>query len=107
MGVHAATSGLARQLREEEIALGFTAAPELFSRSNGLVYVAGENTMPVTAYEGQDIGRLPNRLPDTVDSVKYLTDKRLSNRLKIAAAAVSPALREENGAVIVHEGVSG
>lgn len=121
-GVHAATSGTGRALTAEEIAMGCTAAPELFPRSillfslipcfadllgcrtNGLVYVAGENSIPTAPSYLQE--RLPNRLPENVDQVKQLVDPALVQRLVAAAAAVSPALRVENGAVIEKEQVS-
>jgi hypothetical protein len=41
-----------------------------------------------------------------VDDVKAMLDPALIVRLKKAAAAVSPALRVENGAVIEREQVS-
>lgn len=46
------------------------------------------------------VERLPNRLPENVDLVKRLLDPRLVERLVASAAAVSPALRVDNGAVI-------
>ncbi|BGP37043.1 hypothetical protein JCM10449v2_000947 [Rhodotorula kratochvilovae] len=95
-GVHASTSGLARGLTDEEKSEGYTRSPELFVRVNGLVYVAGENTIPETAAQRA----LPNKLPDSVDDVKGMLDARLVGRLKRAAGAVSALLKEENGAVI-------
>ncbi|GJN87711.1 hypothetical protein Rhopal_000666-T1 [Rhodotorula paludigena] len=100
-GVHASTSGLARGLTDEEKAEGFTRAPELFTRVNGLVFVAGENTIPET--RSQEPSGLPNKLPPRVDEVKDMIDQRLVGRLKRAAGAVSALLKEENGAVIEKE----
>lgn len=72
-------------------------------RTNGLVYVAGENSTPTSPSPHPDT--LPNRLPPNVDDVKAMLDPALVVRLKKAAAAVSPALRVENGAVIEREQV--
>ncbi|GAA5971400.1 hypothetical protein JCM11641_008339 [Rhodosporidiobolus odoratus] len=107
-GVHASTSGLARGLTQEETAEGYTRSPELFVRANGLIYVAGENSIPeaggATAQrQRRDGGGLPNMLPKTVDEVKGMVDQRLVGRLKRAAGAVSPLLKEENGAVVERE----
>ncbi|BGP13121.1 hypothetical protein JCM10213v2_001040 [Rhodosporidiobolus nylandii] len=102
-GVHASTSGLARGLTEEEKAEGYTRSPELFVRTNGLIFVAGENAIPSDEAAGESRVGLPNKLPGTVDEVKDMLDKRLVDRLKRAAGAVSPLLKEENGAVIVKE----
>jgi hypothetical protein len=104
LGVHAATSGLARALTAEEVSMGYTRSPELFPRSNGCVYVAGENSIPSTELEGAD-GILPNRLPDRADGVGKLLDQKLVGRLRRAAEAVSLALRVENGAIIEKEQV--
>ncbi|ORY92911.1 FAD dependent oxidoreductase [Leucosporidium creatinivorum] len=101
-GVHAATSGTGRQLTEEEIAMGCTAAPELFPRTNGLVYIAGENSTPTVAADHLP-QRLPNRLPDNVVQVKQLVDPLLVQRLTASAAAVSSALDVSKGAVIEKE----
>ncbi|BGO88660.1 hypothetical protein NBRC10512_003488 [Rhodotorula toruloides] len=101
-GVHASTSGLARGLTEEEKREGYTRSPELFVRANGLIYVAGENSIPERGGPQRKDG-LPNKLPDTVDGVKGLLDERCVGRLKRAAGAVSPLLKEENGAVIEKE----
>ncbi|TNY24262.1 FAD dependent oxidoreductase [Rhodotorula diobovata] len=97
-GVHASTSGLARGLTPEEKAEGFTRSPEFFVRTNGLVYVAGENTIPET--RAQRLEGLPNKLPESADEVREMIDERLVGRLKRAAGAVSPLLKEENGAVV-------
>ncbi|GAA6005350.1 hypothetical protein JCM10207_002947 [Rhodosporidiobolus poonsookiae] len=110
-GVHASTSGLARGLSDEEKAEGYTRSPELFVRKNGLIYVAGENTIPETGREVRLLvggGKatevvLPNKLPATVDDVRAMLDQRLVGRLKRAAGAVSALLKEENGAVIERE----
>ncbi|BGP29169.1 hypothetical protein JCM10296v2_000907 [Rhodotorula toruloides] len=101
-GVHASTSGLARGLTEEEKREGYTRSPELFVRANGLIYVAGENSIPERSGPQRKNG-LPNKLPDTVDGVRELLDERCVGRLKRAAGAVSPLLKEENGAVIEKE----
>lgn len=98
-GVHASTSGLARGLTDEEKREGYTRSPELFVRANALIYVAGENSIPEKGGPQRTKG-LPNKLPDMVDGVKDLLDDRCVGRLKRAAAAVSPLLKEENGAVI-------
>ncbi|SCV72647.1 BQ2448_4184 [Microbotryum intermedium] len=103
-GVHAATSGLARDLMAEEIAQGFTKAPELFTRTSGVIYVAGENSVPSTV--AQEVGIMaspqdgPNKLPANVDDVEKLKDDKLVARLKTAAALVSARLNEEKGATI-------
>ncbi|GAA5870599.1 hypothetical protein JCM16303_001530 [Sporobolomyces ruberrimus] len=97
-GVHGDSFGLARGLSEEEKSRGYTRAPEFFVRSNGLVYVAGENSIPESALSIE--GGLPNKLPSTVDRVKGMIDEECVGRLKRAAGAVSPFLKEENGAVI-------
>lgn len=116
-GVHASTSGLARGLTDEEKAEGYTRSPELFVRrtrrgeARELIYVAGENSIPEmlvrggsTAAAGAGVSLavppLPNRLPQSVDEVRDLLDERLIGRLKRAAGAVSPLLKEENGATI-------
>lgn len=111
-GVHASTSGLARGLTDEEKRDGFTRSPEFFVRrkkageERELVYVAGENSIPetrVTPSSASGNGHhhaLPNRLPSTVDGVRDLLDEACVGRLKRAAGAVSPLLKEENGAVI-------
>lgn len=98
-GVHASTSGLARGLTDQEKREGYTRSPELFVRANGLIYVAGENSIPEKGGPQRREG-LPNKLPDTVDGVKNLLDERCVGRLKRAAGAVSPLLKEENGALI-------
>lgn len=103
-GVHAATSGTGRSLTEAELAMGCTAAPELFPRTNGLVYIAGENSTPTIASDLPQ--RLPNRLPDNVELVKQLVDPLLVQRLTASAAAVSAALDVSKGAVIEKEQVS-
>ncbi|GAA5924441.1 NAD(P)/FAD-dependent oxidoreductase [Sporobolomyces koalae] len=97
-GVHGEAFGLARGLTEEEKARGYTRAPEFFVRKNGLVYVAGENSIPASAHESS-VG-LPNKLPQYVNEVKNMVDADCAGRLKRAAGAVSPFLKEENGAVI-------
>lgn len=102
-GVHASTSGLARGLTPEEKAEGFTRSPEFFVRTNGLVYVAGENTIPET--RAQRLEGLPNKLPESADEVREMIDERLVGRLKRAAGAVSPLLKEENGAVVERQQV--
>ncbi|GAA6041708.1 hypothetical protein JCM8097_003093 [Rhodosporidiobolus ruineniae] len=99
-GVHASTSGLARGLTEEEKKEGYTRSPEMFVRKNGIIFVAGENRIPETN-PARD--HLDNKLPPTVDGVKNLLDQNLINRLKRAAGAVSPLLKEENGAIIEAE----
>ncbi|GAA6020319.1 hypothetical protein JCM8202_002620, partial [Rhodotorula sphaerocarpa] len=116
-GVHASTSGLARGLTDEEKAEGYTRSPELFVRrtrrgeTRELIYVAGENSIPETPKRGGStaaagagvslaVPPLPNRLPQSVDEVRDLLDERLIGRLKRAAGAVSPLLKEENGATI-------
>ncbi|KPV76733.1 uncharacterized protein RHOBADRAFT_51732, partial [Rhodotorula graminis WP1] len=100
-GVHASTSGLARGLTPDEKREGFTRSPEFFVRTNGLVYVAGENSIPET--RAQSARGLPNKLPETVDEVRGMIDGRLVGRLKRAAGAVSALLKEENGAVVEKE----
>lgn len=77
---------------------------QVLRRANGLVYVAGENSVP--SAPSHLPSRLPNRLPDNVDLVKQLVDPALVSRLAEAAGKVSPALRRENGAVIEKEQVS-
>ena len=110
-GVHASTSGLARGLTDEEKRDGFTRSPEFFVRrkkageERELVYVAGENSIPETrvtpsSSTGGHHHPLPNRLPSNVDDVRNLLDEACVGRLKRAAGAVSPLLKEENGAVI-------
>ncbi|GAA6038057.1 hypothetical protein JCM8097_007521 [Rhodosporidiobolus ruineniae] len=99
-GVHASTSGLARGLTDEEKKEGYTRSPELFCRKNGLVFVAGDDRIPETTPAP---GHLDNKLPPTVDGVKDLLDPNLIKRLKHAAGAASPLLKEENGAVIEAE----
>ena len=101
--MHASTSGLARGLTPEEKREGFTRSPEFFVRKNGLVYVAGENSIPETRAQGER--GLPNKLPESVDEVKEMIDGRLVGRLKRAAGAVSALLKEENGAVVEKEQV--
>ncbi|GAA5892172.1 hypothetical protein JCM8208_001462 [Rhodotorula glutinis] len=100
-GVHASTSGLARGLTPDEKREGFTRSPEFFVRTNGLVYVAGENSIPET--RAQRAAGLPNKLPESVDEVRGMIDGRLVGRLKRAAGAVSALLKEENGAVVEKE----
>ncbi|GAA5971976.1 hypothetical protein JCM21900_002624 [Sporobolomyces salmonicolor] len=97
-GMHSEAFGLARGLTPAERAQGFTRSPELFVRTNGLVYVAGENSIPRAARES-DVG-LDNKLPGTVDQVARMVDPTCVGRLKRAAGAVSPLLKEENGAVV-------
>ncbi|GAA5830619.1 hypothetical protein JCM11251_002535 [Rhodosporidiobolus azoricus] len=111
-GVHASTSGLARGLTDEEKKEGYTRSPELFVRTNGLIYVAGENSIPSTSLAGVDkhfvsYGKekgekleLMNKLTPTVDDVKQLLDPACVGRLKRAAGAVSSLLKEENGAIV-------
>lgn len=110
-GVHASTSGLARGLTDVEKREGYTRSPEFFVRrkrageDRELVYVAGENSIPETrvptsAATAAGQVPLPNRLPPTVDGVRDLLDEACVGRLKRAAGAVSPLLKEENGAVI-------
>lgn len=112
-GVHASTSGIARGLTDEEKREGFTRSPEFFVRrkqageERELVYVAGENSITETrvtpsasSASGHHHYPLPNRLPSTVDGVRDLLDEACVGRLKRAAGAVSPLLKEENGAVI-------
>lgn len=108
VGVHASTSGLARSLTKAEVEMGFTASPELFPRMNGLVYVAGENSIPSTILEGpyHNVGMLKNRLPERLDGVSKLKDEKLVERLTRAAGAVSSSLMVENGAVVVKSQVS-
>ncbi|GAA5859940.1 hypothetical protein JCM1840_001805 [Sporobolomyces johnsonii] len=98
-GMHSEAFGLARGLTPEEKAQGFTRSPELFIRKNGLVYVAGENSIPDSAARGSG-GALENKLPGTVDQVEGMVDQECVGRLKRAAGAVSPLLKEENGAVV-------
>ncbi|GAA5856401.1 hypothetical protein JCM8547_008727 [Rhodosporidiobolus lusitaniae] len=108
VGVHASTSGLARHLTAAEKSAGFTASPEMFTRKNGLVFVAGENSIPETGEADRTVelsggrGRvtLLNKLPPTVDEVKEMTDPALSARLTRAAGLVSPLLDEKKGAVV-------
>ncbi|GAA5957247.1 hypothetical protein JCM3765_000403 [Sporobolomyces pararoseus] len=97
-GVHGDAFGLARGLSEEEKQRGYTRAPEFFVRKNGLIFVAGENSIPESAAPSS-VG-LPNKLPSTVDEVKEMIDEECVGRLKRAAGAVSPFLKEENGAVV-------
>ncbi|GAA5895075.1 NAD(P)/FAD-dependent oxidoreductase [Sporobolomyces salmoneus] len=97
-GVHGESFGLARGLSEDEKRRGYTRAPEFFVRKNGQVYIAGENSIPDSAPSSK-VG-LPNKLPETVDEVKGMIDDECVGRLKRAAGAVSPFLKEENGAVI-------
>lgn len=109
-GVHASTSGLARGLTDEEKREGYTRSPELFVRRRRAgadrewIYVAGENSIPDTPLPtptaSGDAPPLPNRLPATVDAVRDLLDEQCIGRLKRAAGAVSPLLKEENGARI-------
>ena len=82
----------------------YTQCPEFFVRKNGLVYVAGENSIPESA-KASDVG-LPNKLPRTVDEVKDMLDEECVGRLKRAAGAISPFLKEENGAKIEKTQVS-
>ncbi|GAA5907763.1 hypothetical protein JCM5296_004528 [Sporobolomyces johnsonii] len=98
-GMHSEAFGLARGLTPEEKAQGFTRSPELFVRKSGLVYVAGENSIPDSAARGSGVG-LENKLPGTVDQVEGMVDQECVGRLKRAAGAVSPLLKEENGAVV-------
>lgn len=100
IGVHASTSGKARSLRKDEIEDGYTRSPELFPRSNGLVYVAGENSIPTTIPASKGEKDLDNGLPVVVDEVINLLDKRLVSRLSKAAGRVSKSLMVEHGAVI-------
>lgn len=102
VGVHASTSGAARSLTLKELGDGYTRSPEAFTRPNGLVYVAGENSIPST---GADVG-LPHRLPLTADGVAALLDPNLVKRLANAAAAISPALSVANGAELERSRVS-
>ncbi|KAL8286462.1 hypothetical protein RQP46_004479 [Phenoliferia psychrophenolica] len=97
VGVHASTSGAARSLTLAELGDGYTKSPEAFTRPDGTVYVAGENSIPSTAMV--DAG-LPNRLPKNADGVEALKDENLVKRLVNAAAAISPALNVGNGAVV-------
>ncbi|GAA6063159.1 hypothetical protein JCM10212_006317 [Sporobolomyces blumeae] len=97
-GVHGDSFGLARGLSDEEKRRGYTRAPEFFTRKNGLVYVAGENSIPASASES-DVG-LPNKLPANVDEVKEMVDRECVERLTRAAGAVSPFLKVENGAKV-------
>lgn len=109
MGVHASTSGEARSLTDKERSEGFTRSPEFFPRTNGLVYIAGENSIPSTSSSGNrryggeqraGQGALPNRLPDEADDVEALLDENLIARLIVSAAAVSPLLDLAKGATI-------
>lgn len=102
MGVEAATSGIARPLSPEEVSDGFTRSPEFFPRSNGLVYVAGENSIPSAPVNGLE-ERLPHRLPQKATDVIKLLDQKLVARLVASAGAVSDALKVENGAIIERE----
>lgn len=90
-GVH---QSAARALTKEEESQGFTAAPEFFPRANGLVYVAGENAIPSVGAQG----RLPHKLPRTVDGVRDIIDPHLIGRLRRAAGLVSPTLDVGRGA---------
>ncbi|KAM0787781.1 hypothetical protein ACM66B_003836 [Microbotryomycetes sp. NB124-2] len=101
LGVEHATGGTGRLLTAQEQAMGYTEAPELFTRLNGLVYVAGENTVPNAPnrkLQNKSVGN--NRLPENVDDVQDLLDENLLERLKVAAEAVSELLRVSNGATI-------
>ncbi|SCZ92647.1 BZ3500_MvSof-1268-A1-R1_Chr5-2g08065 [Microbotryum saponariae] len=107
VGIQAATSGLARDLTPEEVAQGFTKAPELFTRTCGAIYIAGENSMPSTVAEQVGIEPSaqdgPNKLPANVDDVEKLKDDKLVVRLKIGAALASARLDEAKGAIIEKE----
>lgn len=110
IGVHASTSGVARSLTASERDQGYTASPELFPRANGLVFVAGENSIPsvkvgkAERFAGEM--ELPNRLPRDAAGVDELLDKALIARLLSSAAQISPALSLAHGAVLEKEQVS-
>ncbi|KAM0754781.1 FAD dependent oxidoreductase [Meredithblackwellia eburnea MCA 4105] len=96
VGVHASTSGAARSLSLDELDEGFTKSPEAFTRPNGLVYVAGENTIPAT--ERAVKTTLPHKLPLNADDVQELLDQNLVTRLLNGAGAISPSMNIHNGA---------
>ncbi|KAK4049094.1 hypothetical protein OIO90_005564 [Microbotryomycetes sp. JL221] len=103
MGVEHATGGTGRLLTEREQQMGYTEAPELFTRLNGIVYVAGENTTPNSTNSSDSTATppvAPNRLPDNVDDVDGLRDDNLLSRLIKSAEAVSPLLQQSRGAII-------
>lgn len=106
LGVEHATGGTGRFLTPKELEMGFTEAPELFVRSNGVVYIAGENTVPNSkgGDEKEKEGEVKivglNKLPENVDDVPKLMDRNLISRLVVSAEAVSDALSEKNEAVI-------
>ncbi|KAI5478265.1 FAD dependent oxidoreductase [Pseudohyphozyma bogoriensis] len=99
VGVHASTSGAARSLTPEELSEGYTRSPEMFPRASGVVYVAGENSIPTTtnALAGQG-GQ--HKLPPRAEDVKTLLDPGLVKRLTVSAGVVSPNLDVKTGAVV-------
>lgn len=93
----------ARDITKTENRLGYTVHPDVIPRADGLVYVGGEHAIPTTVLKGKyqnDVGRLPNRLPERVDGVSKLRDAKLLERLLRAAEIVSPALITNYGAVV-------
>ncbi|SGY67366.1 BQ5605_C004g02769 [Microbotryum silenes-dioicae] len=111
VGIQAATSGLARDLTPEEVAQGFTKAPELFTRTCGAIYIAGENSMPSTVAEQVEIKPStqdgPNKLPANFDDVEKLQDDKLiglglvkSHALQFCYRPVSSEGEPQIGALI-------
>lgn len=120
MGVHASTSGAgehsiqfdaystdevtAKQLDALDKLEGFTTSPEIFYRESGIIFIAGENSIPSPPsetpilYAGETLEA--NHLPPSVKGVEELLDATLLNRLIRAAKLVSPAFDVELGAVV-------
>lgn len=74
----------------------------MFARGNGVVYVAGENSIPSGFGDGAEGegGLRKNKLPKTVDGVKGLLDEGLVRRLIVAAGLVSKRLDVGRGAMV-------
>ncbi|KAI5478667.1 FAD dependent oxidoreductase [Pseudohyphozyma bogoriensis] len=89
----------ARSLTAEELSEGYTKSPELFTRASGVVYLAGENTIPSTTNPLAGLGG-PHKLPPKAEDVKTLVDPALIKRLTTSAGVVSPNLDINTGAVL-------
>lgn len=95
-------------LNDTTSGLGMTAAPEILSRMDGLVFIGGEDLESSIQLEGvhHDVEGLPYRMAERVEGISKLEDPALIQRLKNSASTLSPALDVKNGAVIEQTKVS-
>ena len=72
----------------------------MLSRPSGVVYFAGENSIPHARGNVEEEAKSPNHLPADPSKVIELVDQALVNRLLTSAAMTSPLLDVRRGAVL-------